>query len=113
VAPLGENSVKHLSQQTVLDEVKEIIHLPAFIGEAGTDPDSALRWTPKLDQLENYVTAVASMHRNPFHSREHASHVVMSVVKLLSRIVALTLRGSGKDMASTLHDHTYGITSDP
>ena len=41
----------------------------------------------------------------------------MSVVKLLSRIVApqdALLEGeSGKGIASTLHDHTYGITSDP
>jgi hypothetical protein len=43
----------------------------------------------------------------------------MSVVKLLSRIVApqdvvLEERGRGrKNIASTLHDHTYGITSDP
>jgi hypothetical protein len=32
VAPLEENSVKHLSQQTVLDEVKEIIHLLLLLG---------------------------------------------------------------------------------
>jgi hypothetical protein len=58
---------------------------------------------------------VASMYRdNPFHNFEHASHVVMSVVKLLSRIVVPDIgEEKGKDMASTLHDHTYGITSDP
>jgi hypothetical protein len=68
-----------------------------------------------LDQLQNYVAAVASMYRNnPFHNFEHASHVVMSAVKLLSRIVAPDIgEETGKDMASTLHDHTYGITSDP
>ena len=33
----------------------------------------------------------------------------MSVVKLLSRIVAPDIR----DIKTTLHDHTYGITSDP
>jgi 3'5'-cyclic nucleotide phosphodiesterase len=43
----------------------------------------------------------------------------MSVAKLLSRIVAPSSYGvpseseSEKDFASTLHDHTYGITSDP
>ena len=39
----------------------------------------------------------------------------MSVSKLLSRIVAPDLGEStdGKDLASSLHDHTYGITSDP
>jgi len=59
------------------------------------------------------------MYRNnPFHNFEHASHVTMSVVKLLSRIVApdvtlLSKKDTGsRDMASTLHDHTYGITSD-
>jgi 3'5'-cyclic nucleotide phosphodiesterase len=43
----------------------------------------------------------------------------MSVAKLLSRIVAPSSYGvpsesaPEKDFASTLHDHTYGITSDP
>jgi hypothetical protein len=61
---------------------------------------------------------------NPFHNFEHASHVTMSVVKLLSRIVAPSdvnvhendnRKGSTRALfvASTLHDHTYGITSDP
>jgi hypothetical protein len=53
---------------------------------------------------------------NPFHNFEHASHVTMSVVKLLSRIVApsdINCDDKGNVLASTLHDHTYGITSDP
>lgn len=40
----------------------------------------------------------------------------MSVTKLLSRIVAPDLQKvseSSDGVASTLHDHTYGITSDP
>jgi len=39
----------------------------------------------------------------------------MSVAKLLSRIVAPDLETSSIDgnTYSTLHDHTYGITSDP
>lgn len=44
-----------------------------------------------------------------FHNFPHANHVTMSVVKLLSRIVAPDV----EDMKGTLHDHTYGITSDP
>ena len=54
---------------------------------------------------------------------EHASHVAMSVSKLLSRIVAPDVQiahqeGSTEQQlqlqyASRLHDHTYGITSDP
>lgn len=51
---------------------------------------------------------------NPFHNFEHASHVTMSVVKLLSRIVAPDLGlKSACDTNKELHDHTYGITSDP
>merc|ERR1712241_1515001 len=47
---------------------------------------------------------------NPFHNFPHASHVGMSVAKLLSRIVA-----PDKDFIEheQLQDHTYGITSDP
>jgi len=59
--------------------------------------------------------------QNPFHNFEHASHVTMSVTKLLSRIVAPSdvlnnMENSASDvnrLASSLHDHTYGITSDP
>jgi 3'5'-cyclic nucleotide phosphodiesterase len=52
---------------------------------------------------------------NPFHNFEHASHVTLSTVKLLSRIVApdLPSEGNDSDFDKDLHDHTYGITSDP
>ena len=49
-------------------------------------------------------------------SSEHASHVAMSTTKLLSRIVAPSARDFDASMAESkmcLHDHTYGITSDP
>jgi class 3 adenylate cyclase len=113
VAPL-EEEINATSDETVLEEVKEIIHLPTFSGHTANPEDVELD-SVVLDQLEDYVSAVASMYRdNPFHNFEHASHVVMSVVKLLSRIVAPDIgEETGKDMASTLHDHTYGITSDP
>lgn len=47
-----------------------------------------------------------------------ATHVTMSVTKLLSRIVApqdvdYTGVTTKDQVAGTLHDHTYGITSDP
>jgi hypothetical protein len=113
VIPLEEET-NATSDETVLEEVKEIIHLPTFSGHTA-NPDDVELDSIVLNQLEDYVSAVASMYRNnPFHNFEHASHVVMSVVKLLSRIVAPDItEETGKDMASTLHDHTYGITSDP
>jgi hypothetical protein len=71
-------------------------------------------------QLRDYVVTIATKyHKNPFHNFEHASHVGMSVVKLMSRIVTpdedqAVMNGSSpltKNQA--LHDHTYGVTSDP
>jgi hypothetical protein len=62
--------------------------------------------------------------KNPFHNFQHASHVAMSVTKLLSRIVAPEILESMVDneqndvvdeskLLARMHDHTYGITSDP
>jgi class 3 adenylate cyclase len=116
ITPLEEASgVTVLSKLTVLEEVKEIIHLPTFSGQKAKNQEMVELSSVVLEQLQDYVSAVASMYRdNPFHNFEHASHVVMSVVKLLSRIVVPDItEETGKDMASTLHDHTYGITSDP
>jgi 3'5'-cyclic nucleotide phosphodiesterase len=56
---------------------------------------------------------VAVLTDNPFHNFEHASHVTLSVVKLMSRIVAPDLVTTHEELKSSLHDHTYGITSDP
>jgi len=60
---------------------------------------------------------------NPFHNFEHASHVTMSVSKLLSRIVSpqdINNRSQDEnseknieDYAWEVHKSTYGITSDP
>ena len=109
--------------QTVLDEVKEIIELPAFDYNApGKEGQDSSQLDPEvISELRDYVTTIASMYRdNPFHNFEHASHVGMSVSKLLSRIVApeqvfeaTEHARDNKVLASTLHDHTYGITSDP
>lgn len=76
---------------TVLDEVKEIITLPQFDAAAANsieDADIEL-CSVVQDQIHDYVASIAAMYReNPFHDFEHASHVTMSVAKLMSRIVA-------------------------
>jgi class 3 adenylate cyclase len=109
-----------VSDRTVLDEVREIISLPTFNKRVhSTQNVDSIELEPLVAvQLQAYIAAVASMYReNPFHNFEHASHVTMSVSKLLSRIVAPVDSGkknvSKRSMASSLHDHTYGITSDP
>jgi hypothetical protein len=114
--------------KTVIDEVVEIVTLPDFDAKAArkqSDPEGITIDERVVEQLHEYVTNVAIMYNeNPFHNFEHASHVTMSVTKLLSRIVAPSdvldglsdNGGSGRGrnrLASNLHDHTYGITSDP
>ena len=106
-------------ERTVLDEVEERIALPEFepsVAKMQLPPEEITLDTEAEAQLYDYVATVAAMYRNnPFHNFEHASHVTMSVSKLLSRIVApsdLDFQNSAA-RNQTLHDHTYGITSDP
>ena len=98
----------------VLDEVREVITLPQYNAEVASraeDPDSIDLGEVVSKQLHDYIMTIATLYRdNDFHNFEHVSHVCMSVVKLLSRIVAPDSDGADE---KTLHDHTYGITSDP
>lgn len=97
------------------EEVVDVLELPS---DVANNVDSV-----ELDEavgleLQQDVVAIASMYRNhAFHNFEHASHVAMSVAKLLSRVVAPSSvelnRFGAVDTASALHDYTYGITSDP
>ena len=100
-----------------LDEVVEVIELPNQTSSIrGRDPGSVVI-DPKIVELVHaYVSDLAEMHPdNHFHNFEHASHVTMSVTKLLSRIVAPSDMDFTDDVQASaeLHDHTYGITSDP
>jgi hypothetical protein len=82
-----------------------------------SDPSEASN-NLNLTQTISFLFDQSMYRNNPFHNFEHASHVCMSVVKLLSRIVAPdeVFQEQGDDNShihSRLHDHTYGITSDP
>jgi hypothetical protein len=65
-----------------------------------------------------FSNSLYCVYYRAFHNFDHASHVGMSVAKLLARIVApdrVIDDGLGEypgNLASSLHDHTYGITSD-
>ena len=105
---------------TILDEVQEIVALPAFdpsVTKKEVHPDTIDLGEEVEKQLGSFVATIASMYReNPFHCFDHASHVTLSVSKLLTRIVAPTDVDFSIQVASKsqmLHDHTYGITSDP
>ena len=102
-----------------LDEVVEVIALPK--GNRIFDSKKEVKLTVEIkQQLESFVSDIAAMYKeNLFHNFEHACHVTMSVVKLLSRIVAppksISEFGSdSRDSTDSEHeDHSYGITSDP
>lgn len=103
-----------------LDEVKEIIALPKFDPKAShvdQDTDSVELDAKVTSQLRDFVQTVASLyHDNAFHNFEHASHVTMSTVKLLSRIVGSpneAPEAPTSKTASMLHANSHGITSDP
>jgi len=105
-----------------MEEIEEVITLPNYNPEVAKheeNPHNIVLDPIVVKQLQEYVTIVASLyhHDNPFHNFEHASHVCMSVVKLLARIVApedVLKQVENEDAADQLlYDHTYGITSDP
>jgi 3'5'-cyclic nucleotide phosphodiesterase/Adenylate and Guanylate cyclase catalytic domain len=112
----GVSNYSNSTHTNPLDEVVEIIHLPGFHNGNVVDAQK-IELDPEVSQqIRHYVESIASMYRrNDFHNFEHASHVCMSVAKLLSRIRAPSDMdySSAQDAKSKLHDHTYGITSDP
>ena len=85
--------------------------------------------------VRDLVAIIAASYKsvdvNPFHNFDHACHVTMSVSKLIKRIVRPTdltstteqfVENGGENshsatemdrLASQLHNHTNGLTSDP
>jgi class 3 adenylate cyclase len=108
--------------EMVLDEVVEAFTMPKFDNDREAlknraDIDSIELAPAVLEQLRDFVTSMADQYRtNPFHNFEHASHVTMSSVKLLKRIVAPEdvnyKRDSVHAIESDIHKCTFGITSD-
>ncbi|CAB9505736.1 Receptor-type guanylate cyclase gcy [Seminavis robusta] len=99
-----------------IDQVKEIIQLPDFDAEAAErqkNPEDVEIPSQVVEELHLLVGEIARLYNdNPFHNFDHASHVVMSVIKLMRRIMAPSDTQQAES-AAKLHDHTYGITSDP
>lgn len=72
-------------------------------------PNANVKLSPAIRaQLHDYVSKIESLYRDiPFHNFEHASHVSMSVNKLMRRIV--DQEGSQADVRTT----TFGLSEDP
>lgn len=106
---------------TVLDEVKDVLALPQFdakIMQKEADPMSITVPDQVVSQLMDMVARIAGLYQdNSFHSFEHASHVTMSVAKLLGRIVnpndVSSKSSSDGNRAEMLHDHTFGTSTAP
>lgn len=109
-----EENFTRSNDGTVLEEVQEIVALPAYdprVMKREVDPKTIDLGEDVEQELGNYVATIASMYRdNPFHNFDHASHVTLSVSKLLSRIVAPTDVDfdNNATRSQMLHDHTYG-----
>ncbi|CAB9517945.1 Receptor-type guanylate cyclase gcy [Seminavis robusta] len=117
--PLSEEELATVGNgKTPLDEVKEIVQLPIYCAATKEVNYEDVELIPVVkQQLHTLVYSFASWYRdeNAFHSFEHASHVTLSVTKLLSRIVRpeAVHDSPSDDAEAKLHDHTYGLTSDP
>jgi 3'5'-cyclic nucleotide phosphodiesterase/Adenylate and Guanylate cyclase catalytic domain len=116
---------------TVIDEVRDIVRLVPFNPKAANLEgmvDSVTLSAEVVSQLRDFVATIATLHNsNQFHNLSHATHVTMSVVKLLSRIIAAddprthyNGDGGSDDSEMTqeaidmrLHEQSYGIRSDP
>jgi hypothetical protein len=110
----------------LLGELVEVIKLPEYDAQsakAELDFEKVDLGENVASELRAFISLLASMYRdeNPFHNWEHASHVTMSVYKLLARIVAAESIldkhkdsvESPSDIAGLVHEYTYGIASDP
>ena len=85
-------------QYMVLDEVQEVIDFPAHVPLSDNGRDVVLD-SDIGNQIRDYLNHIVALYPDhAFHNFEHAAHVTMSVIKLLTRIQG---------------DKTYGITSDP
>jgi class 3 adenylate cyclase len=111
----------------IIDEIKEVIpirekesrtsEISLVVSLEGTvdsnDTDHAVSQAVER-QLRDYITVVSLLyHDHSFHNFEHCAHVLMSVLKLLSRILESKLNGGDAGLRECGDDHAYGITSDP
>ncbi|KAL3914433.1 MAG: hypothetical protein SGILL_006104, partial [Bacillariaceae sp.] len=101
--------------QTVVDEIAETIIFPdnnVNGNLTSNDSGDTVLDPVVLEELRSFVLTVASLYNeNPFHNFDHATHVAMSVNKLLRRINAPDLDDDLNE--GDVHDHTYGVGNDP
>jgi len=100
------------------DEIVEVIPVPEMTKRnlAKVTPDNVALPPQVASQMRDFITSLAYAHnnQNPFHNFDHATHVAMSVRKLLSRILKPLQKSGGKvSRQSAILQSTYSLTSDP
>jgi len=105
---------------SVFAEVQESIALPTEPARYLQDPAKVVLSTSVKSELRDFVSSIAFLYRdNHFHCFDHATHVLMSISKLLTRVVTQEtidyqdMRYKKKGGSEDLHEYSYGITSDP
>ncbi|KAL3914364.1 MAG: hypothetical protein SGARI_000163, partial [Bacillariaceae sp.] len=97
--------------KSVVNEIAEAITFPDNKSVQTLCVGSTELDARTLEELRSFVLVISSLYNdNPFHNFNHATHVAMSVNKLLSRINAPDLNESS---TGDIHDHTFGVGSDP
>jgi hypothetical protein len=90
-----------------LEEVKEVIDLPPWEGRNNSQ-------SVETSELDMYIAFIAKMYADhPFHNFDHASHVIMSVVKLMSRFESPGIANGGSRSQLEGDGFSNSFLSDP
>jgi hypothetical protein len=114
--------LRHLNERilpdgaTARDQIAATIRMPEF--QPGPACGDVQLHPVVVSQLRMYITTVANLYssNNAFHNFEHASHVIMSTVKLLQslqRVATSDVKKKNISNQKEHYDHTFGISSDP
>jgi hypothetical protein len=98
---------------SVRDQVVAAVKMPEF--QPSTETREVDLTSGVVSQLRTYITSVANLYKNnnSFHNFEHASHVIMSTVKLLQRVATRDVKKKDISNQKEYHDYTFGISTDP
>jgi hypothetical protein len=101
-----------MKASSVRNQVVAIVRMPKF------KPDTPTREVEidpfVVSQLRMYITKVANLYRNDnaFHNFEHASHVIMSTVKLLQRVATMDVKKADISNGKVYYEYTFGVSAD-
>eukprot|EP00934_Nitzschia_sp_Nitz4_P001393 Nitzschia sp. Nitz4//scaffold87_size112219//25122//28676//NITZ4_004067-RA/size112219-processed-gene-0.3-mRNA-1//1//CDS//3329559348//1393//frame0 len=117
--------ISGFTEATPREEIVEVITIPKESDasrkkKSSVDPSDIHLPPSVMGQIRTFVSMLAYQHNNdnPFHNFDHATHVAMSVRKLLARILKpfqSNQAGGSKKRSNVdkILQSTYVLTSDP